>query len=189
MVEFRREEMKKVLVPLAPGFEEIEALTIVDILRRAGAEVTVAGTVPGAIEGRSGIRVLPDTVMENIGAGYDMIALPGGAVGAENLKKNEHVKSAIESLVQKGKTVAAICAAPAVLSALGVSRGRVVTSHPSVRGLLSKVSISEERVVVDGNIITSQGPGTAMEFAFCLVETLFGKSKAIEVNKGVLARI
>lgn len=181
--------MKRVLVPLAPGFEEIEALTIVDILRRAGAEVTVAGTVPGVVEGRSGIRVLPDTVMENAGMDFDMIALPGGAVGAENLKKNARVKAVIESLMHKGKSVAAICAAPTVLSAAGMTRGRVITSHPSVRGLLTEETISDERVVVDGNIITSQGAGTAMEFAFTLIETLFGKAKAIEVNKGVLARI
>lgn len=181
--------MSKVLVPLAPGFEEIEALTVVDILRRAGAEVTTAGTVPGPIEGRSAIRVLPDTVMENAAADYDMIVLPGGAVGAENLKKNELVRAVLERAAQKGRQVAAICAAPTVLSAAGVSRGRVVTSHPSVRGLLSGVTISDERVVVDGNIITSQGPGTAMEFAFKLVETLFGKAKAAEVNKGVLARL
>lgn len=188
-MKFLEGKMKKVLVPLAPGFEEIEALTIVDILRRAGAEVTLAGTVPGAVEGRSGIRVLPDTVMENAGDGYDMIALPGGAVGAENLKKDAHVKAAVESLTKKGKSVAAICAAPTVLSAIGVTRGHVITSHPSVRGELSEETVSDERVVADGNIITSQGPGTAMEFAFCLVETLFGKAKAIEVNKGVLARI
>lgn len=181
--------MKKVLVPLAPGFEEIEALTVVDILRRAGAEVTTAGTTPGPIEGRSAIRVLPDTVMENAASDYDMIVLPGGAVGAENLRKNELVRAALERAAQKGRLVAAICAAPAVLSAVGVSRGRVVTSHPSVRGLLSEVTVSEERVVADGNIITSQGPGTAMEFAFRLVETLFGKAKAADVNKGVLARL
>lgn len=180
--------MKKVLVPLAPGFEEIEALTVVDILRRAGAEVTLAGTIPGAIEGRSRIRVLPDTVMDNVGADYDMIVLPGGAVGAENLKKDERVKAVVESLMQKGRSVTAICAAPTVLSALGVTSGRTVTSHPSVRQQLIEETVSDERVVVDGNIITSQGPGTAMEFAFCLVETLFGKTKAEEVNKGVLAR-
>jgi 4-methyl-5(b-hydroxyethyl)-thiazole monophosphate biosynthesis len=188
-MEFQEGKMKKVLVPLAPGFEEIEALTIVDILRRAGAQVTVAGTIPGAIEGRSGIRVLPDTVMENAGDSFDMIALPGGAVGAENLKKNAYVKAAVEKLARTGKSVAAICAAPTVLSAAGVTGGHVITSHPSVRDQLSEETVSEERVVVDGNIITSQGPGTAMEFAFCLVETLFGKAKATEVNKGVLARV
>lgn len=181
--------MKKVLVPLAPGFEEIEALTVVDILRRAGAEVVLAGTVPGLVEGRSRIRVMPDTVMENAGDGFDMIVLPGGAVGAQNLGKDPFVKAAVEELARKGRPVAAICAAPTVLSAIGVTRGKTITGHPSVREALARETLTDERVVADGNIITSQGPGTAMEFAFCLVETLFGKARAIEVNKGVLARL
>ena len=181
--------MPKVLVPLAPGFEEIEALTVVDILRRAGADVVVAGTVPGPIEGRSGIKVLPETVMDNAGVDYDVIFLPGGAVGTENLKKNQFVKAAVEELMRRSKLVTAICAAPTVLSAIGVTRGRTVTSHPSVRHELKNEILSDERVVMDGNIITSQGPGTAMEFAFRLVEAIFGKRKVEEVNKGVLAKI
>ena len=181
--------MPKVLVPLAPGFEEIEALTVVDILRRAGADVVVAGTVPGPIEGRSRIKVLPETVMDNAGVDYDVIFLPGGAVGTENLKKNQFVKAAVEELMRRSKLVTAICAAPTVLSAIGVTRGRTVTSHPSVRGELKNEILSDERVVMDGNIITSQGPGTAMEFAFRLVEAIFGKAKVEEVNKGVLAKI
>ena len=181
--------MPKVLVPLAPGFEEIEALTVVDILRRAGADVVVAGTVPGPIEGRSRIKVLPETVMDNAGVDYDVIFLPGGAVGTENLKKNQFVKAAVEELMRRSKLVTAICAAPTVLSAIGVTRGRTVTSHPSVRGELKNEILSDERVVMDGNIITSQGPGTAMEFAFRLVEAIFGKRKVEEVNKGVLAKI
>ncbi len=181
--------MKKVLVPLAPGFEEIEAMTIVDILRRAGAEVTVAGTVEGPIEGRSMIKVIPDTLMDNItGRAFDMIVLPGGALGAENLRKDDRVKKVIEELYNKGKFVTAICAAPKVLSLIGLTEGHAVTGHPSVRGEL-KGTISEERVVVDRNIITSQGPGTAMEFAFKLVEVLFSPEKAKEVNTGVLARL
>lgn len=182
--------MKRVLVPLAPGFEEVEALTVVDILRRAGAEVTLAGTVEGAITGRNKISVLADTGLENaFEADYDMIVLPGGAAGTENLKKDARVRQAALRLHQKGAFVTAICAAPTVLSAFGVSKGRTITSHPSVRGEFKTEKISEDRVVTDGNIITSQGPGTAMEFAFRLVEALFGPKKAEEVNKGVLARL
>ncbi|MBE7415416.1 MAG: DJ-1/PfpI family protein [Deltaproteobacteria bacterium] len=183
--------MPEVLVPIAPGFEEIEALTVVDILRRAGARVVMAGTVPGPIEGRSGIRVLADASMDDVGADFEMIVLPGGALGAENLKKDARVGGLISALMDRGGKVAAICAAPAVLSAIGVTAGKRITSHPSVRQeLLSRnEAVSDERVVADGNIITSQGPGTAMEFAFRLVETLFGKAKADEVNKGVLAII
>lgn len=181
--------MKKVLIVLAPGFEEVEALTPVDILRRAGAMVTVAGTVAGPVEGRNGIKVVPDTTMDLSGADFDMIVLPGGAAGTENLKKDAKVKAAVEEMAGKGKFITAICAAPTVLSAIGVSKGKLVTSHPSVRGQLKAERISDERVVVDGNLITSQGPGTAMEFSFCLVEKLFGKEKAVEVNRGVLAKI
>ncbi|MBW7957613.1 MAG: DJ-1/PfpI family protein [Deltaproteobacteria bacterium] len=183
--------MARVLVPIAPGFEEIEAVTIVDILRRAGAHVVMAGTVPGPVEGRSGIRVLTDALMDDVGADYEMIVLPGGALGAENLKKDARVSKLITVLMDRGRKVAAICAAPTVLSAHGATSGKRITSHPSVREeLLSRNElVSDERVVADGNIITSQGPGTAMEFAFRLVETLFGKTKAEEVNKGVLARL
>ncbi len=182
--------MKKVLVPLAPGFEEIEALTIVDILRRAGAEVVVAGTVQGPVEGRSRIKVLTDGLMDEVAdTDFDMIVLPGGAVGAENLKKDARVRKVIEGLIKKKRLVAAICAAPTVLSAMGAIEGRRITSHPSVRDELRNERVSDERVVVDGDMITSQGPGTAMEFAFRLVEALFGQEKAIEVNKGVLAKV
>lgn len=182
--------MKKVLIPLAPGFEEIEALAVVDILRRAGVEVTIAGAVENPIEGRNKIKVLADTSLDSVkGQDFDMIVLPGGAVGTENLKKDVRVKEIVERHYKKGRFITAICAAPTVLSAIGITAGRTVTSHPTVRAKLDKEKISDERVVVDGNIITSQGPGTAIEFAFKLVEMLLGKEKVSEVNKGVLARI
>lgn len=186
----KEDVMKKVLIPLAPGFEEVEALTPVDILRRAGADVVVAGTVHGPIEGRNKIKVLPDAVMDSVkGEDYDMIVLPGGAVGTENLRKDERVKKAVEELMKKGRLVTAICAAPTVLSAIGVLKEKAATSHPSVRAQLAAKEVSDDRVVVDGNVITSQGPGTAMEFAFKLVEALYGAEKAKEVNKGVLAKV
>ena len=182
--------MKRVLIPLAPGFEEIEALAVVDILRRAGAEVLLAGTVDGPIEGRNKIKILADTSLDSVKEqDFDMIVLPGGAVGTENLKKDPRIKDIVERLYKKGRLITAICAAPTVLSAIGITAGKTVTSHPTVRTKLDKEKISEERVVVYGNIITSQGPGTAIEFAFKLVEILFGKDKVVEVNKGVLAKI
>jgi len=183
--------MKKVITVLAPGFEEVEALTPIDILRRVGAEVTVAGTIEGPIEGRSRIRVVPDTVLDEALASkdYDMAVLPGGAPGTENLGKNPHVKALIERLNSKGRILAAICAATTILSAAGLTKGRKVTGHPSVWGKLDAAEVADERVVVDGNIITSQGPGTAMEFAFALVEALYGAEKVEEINRGVLARV
>lgn len=182
--------MKKVLVILAPGFEEIEALTPVDMLRRAGAEVTIAGTEAEEIIGRNKIRVVPDAFLDEVmDRDFDLVVLPGGAVGAENLRKDERVKDIIERHNERSSIVSAICAAPAVLSAIGVIEGREVTSHPSVRESLKGSKVSDERVVQDGNIITSQGPGTAMEFAFKLVEVLYGPEKVKEVNSTVLARV
>ena len=180
----------KLLVPLAPGFEEIEALAVVDILRRAGADVVLAGTVPGPIEGRNRIKVVPDAALDAVdAASFDMVMLPGGAVGTQNLKKDPRVIKLVREMNEKGRLVTAICAAPTVLSEAGVITGRKVTSHPGVRGELKASKVSDERVVVDGNIITSQGPGTAVEFAFKLVEVLFGANKVEEVNRGVLARL
>lgn len=182
--------MKRILIPLAPGFEEIEALAVVDILRRAGVEVIMAGTVGGPIEGRNKIRVLADVSLDSVkGQDFDMVVLPGGAIGTENLKKDTRIKEIVERLYKKGRFVTAICAAPTVLSAIGITAGKTVTSHPSVRNILQKEKVSNDRVVMDGNLITSQGPGTAIEFAFKLVEVLVGKEKVGEVNKSVLAKI
>ena len=184
--------MKKVLVPLAPGFEEIEAITIIDILRRAGVEVVVAGTQPGVIEASRKTRHLPDCTLDDVRAeDFDMIVLPGGQPGTTNLRNDPRIRQIIESLRQRDRPVAAICAAPTVLAAYGVLRDRVATSHPSVRAEVAAGarSVSDERVVVDGSVVTSQAAGTAMEFAFKLVELLCGPAKAAEVNRGVCARL
>jgi len=183
----------KALVPIAPGFEEVEALTVVDILRRAGAEAVMAGTPETntePIEGRNGIRVLADATMDDVtGTDFDVIILPGGAGGTEALRKDARVKEAVKKQFERGGLVAAICAAPTVLSDAGITEGRVVTAHPSARTEIIAQKVTNERVVVDGNLVTSQSPGTAMEFAFRLVSILFGEEKAREVNKGVLARL
>ncbi|MDH4226601.1 MAG: DJ-1/PfpI family protein [Deltaproteobacteria bacterium] len=182
--------MKKILITLAPGFEEIEALATADILRRASANVTLASTVSGPVEGRNGIKVLADTTLDEAAKhDYDIIILPGGAKGTENLKADKRVKELITKQAASGKLLAAICAAPTILSAAGLLKGRKVTSHPSVRKSLDAAKVTDDRVVIDSNIITSQGPGTTLEFAFALVEILYGKEKATEVNSGVLARL
>jgi len=182
--------MKRVLIPLAPGFEEIEALAVVDILRRAGAEVVTAGTIAGPIEGRNKIRVLADKGLDKaLSEEFDMVVLPGGAEGTRRLKEDERITGVLKNFSAEGKIIAAICAAPTVLSAAGLTEGRRITSHPGVREKLKDAKLSEERVVVDGSIVTSQGPGTAIEFAFSLVTMLFGEKKAQEVNSGVLARL
>jgi protein deglycase len=181
---------KKVVVPIAQGVEEIEAVTVIDILRRAGVEVTVAGVTPNPITGRSNIRLLADQPIEQVkSAEVDMVILPGGAEGTAHLRQSAAVQRLITETVAKGKPVAAICAAPTVLEGLGLLRGRRITSHPSVHDKLGGVDYTDDRVVIDGGIITSRGPGTAMEFAMTLVEILAGKEKVAEVNRGVLANI
>ncbi len=182
--------MKKVLVALAPGFEEIETVTVVDILRRAGARVVLAATEEGPIEGSRGVSVLPDTLIDQVDdTDFDLVVLPGGQPGTANLQKNEKVKAIIQNMHRSGKQVAAICAAPIVLHSAGILKNTVATSHPSVKDQLSGVDYSEERVVVDGTIVTSRSPGTALEFALKLVEILFDRDRRDTVNSGVMARL
>ncbi len=182
--------LKKVLVPLAPGFEEIETITVVDILRRAGARVVLAATEEGPIEGSRGVCVVPDTLIDQVDdRDFDLVVLPGGQPGTANLQKNEIVKTIIQNMHQSQKQVAAICAAPIVLQSAGILKNAVATSHPSVQDQLHEIDYSEERVVVDGRIITSRSPGTALEFALKLVEILFGRERMDDVNSGVMARL
>jgi 4-methyl-5(b-hydroxyethyl)-thiazole monophosphate biosynthesis len=182
--------MKRALVALAPGFEEIEAVTVVDILRRASVEVVLAGTQRSAIKGSRGISIVPDATLDEIaGAAFDLIVLPGGRGGADRLREDARVHTLVRDQLNAGRLVGAICAAPEVLFRAGVLEGRQVTSHPSSRNVLSGVNYVEERVVRDGNLVTSRSPGTAMEFAFALVEVLLGPKKVDEVNAMVLARL
>jgi protein deglycase len=182
----------KVLVPLAPGFEEIEAITIIDILRRAGIEVVTAGTIPEHIVASRGTRHLPDCLLDDVKAvDFDMLVLPGGQPGTNNLRADPRIQHIIQDIRRRSGRVAAICAAPGILAAYGVLDGCAATSHPVARDeVAARVArYSEDRVVVDGSIVTSRSAGTAMEFAFKLVELLCGPEKVAEVNRGVLARL
>jgi 4-methyl-5(b-hydroxyethyl)-thiazole monophosphate biosynthesis len=183
--------MKRVLITIAPGFEEIEAITVIDILRRAEINVVVAATEPGEITGSRGVKIVPDELIVNVvnNHDFDMIVLPGGLQGTMNLKSDASVKKIIREMYEQGKFIAAICAAPTVLAEMGLVRGKMITSHPSVKDELRDISIYQEsRVAMDGQIITSRSPGTAMEFSMKLVDILVGKSKREEINKGVLAK-
>jgi len=182
--------MKNVLIPLAPGFEEIETITVVDILRRSGARVSTAGIVDGIIEGSRGVKLLADESINNINSEkFDLLILHGGQPGTDNLKKDHRVTTLLNEMESKKKLIGAICAAPIILEENGLLRKRKRTSHPSVKEALLGDLYKEDRVVVDQNIITSRSPGTAMEFAFKLVEILFGNDRVILVNNGVLANI
>ena len=182
--------MKTVLVPIAPGFEEIETITVVDILRRSGARVTLARTEEGPLKGSRGILVLPDDSLNHImEKDFDLIVLHGGQPGTDNLRKDARVTQLLKKMDGLSKNIAAICAAPLVLMDAGILGNRYITSHPSVQNDLQGINYKDDRVVVDGNIVTSKSPGTAMEFALKLVEILFGQERRDVINKGVLAKI
>ena len=178
---------KKVLVPIADGTEEIEAVTIIDVLRRAGADVTVASVMPNQLQvtASRGVKLVADQpITECIDKHYDLIALPGGMPGAEHLRDSKELIQLLQNQNLAGKQYAAICAAPAVaLLPHGLLSQRRATCHPSRMKTFEKTDTQavNERVAVDGNCITSQGPGTAIEFSLKLVESLFGPEKAKEV--------
>ncbi len=184
--------MARALVFLAKGFEEIEACTIVDILRRCGVEVTMAGLAPDLVEGAHGIKFVPDETIEKADVkDFDAIVCPGGAPGYKNLRKNQRVIAMIKEAFNSNKLVAAICAAPAVLSDAGVLKGKACTIYPGMEGELEKGGGKPKKdiVVVDGNVITSRGPATALPFALKLAEKLAGKNVAENVRKKTLADI
>ena len=175
--------MKTVLVPLAQGCEELEAVTIIDILRRAGITVVSAGLDAGTVKASRGTVLVPDTTLdEALKRGYDMVVLPGGQPGTNNLKADARIIALTWQMAQQGKYVAAVCAAPSVLATAGVLDGRRATSFPGALDAFPKVDRHDAAVVEDGKVITSRGPGTAMDFALTLVERLAGRAKRDEVE-------
>lgn len=177
---------KKVLVPLAPGFEEIEAVTIIDVLRRAGAAVTTAGLVDIAVEGAHGIRVEADTVLSVVDQDWDAIVLPGGLPGAHHLRDCDELMPLLQSNHEAGRLVAAVCAAPIALEAAGVLKGKKATCYPGFEDQLVSAEPQAETVVKDGGVITSRGPGTSLVFALAVVRELLGADKAEALEKGML---
>ena len=179
---------KKAWIFLAPGFEEIEAITVVNILRRAGIEAVTIGLIDGPIKGSRGVSILADCSIDQLGeAPCDMIILPGGSEGTDCLRNDKRVQERIHEAVEKKRWVAAICAAPSLLT--DYLLGKKATSHPSVQSLMSGVDYQKGRVVIDDYFITSRAPGTAMEFAFELVRILAGEERVKAVNSGVMAHL
>lgn len=171
--------MAKILVPLADGFEELEAITIIDLLRRAGFDVISAGLDDQPVTASRKNVIIPDTsIKQVIDEEFDLIVLPGGLPGADNLRDNPDVQSLIKKQYAKGKTLAAICAAPKALAASGVLLGKTITCYPGALDELdsSGFTITTHPVEIDGNIITSRGPGTAMDFALTLIERMGSKT-------------
>lgn len=181
--------MAKVLVPLAPGFEDLEAITIVDLLRRANIEVVTAGLASGLVQGARGLRVQPDAELDAVfDHDFDMIALPGGMPGAEHLKNDARIQALLKRLAGADKYTAAICAAPIALAAAGLLDGKKATSYPGFVDKLHLPGITylADAVVVDGRIVTSRGPGTAMDFALELIRLLAGESVRDQVEAGLM---
>ena len=183
--------MAKVLVPLAAGCEELEAVTIIDLLRRADIEVISAGleASPQTVRASRGTLLIPDTSLdEAVKADYDMVVLPGGQPGTDHLNADPRIHALLKRMAKQEKYIAAICAAPKVLADAGLLKGRRVTSFPGSldQTQLAGVRYEESAVIQDGHILTSRGPGTAMDFALTIIETLAGKAKRDQVEQGLV---
>lgn len=179
---------KQICVFLADGFEEIEGLTVVDLLRRAEVNVTtVSITDSHTIHGAHGIDVQADKLFEEVNyEEQDMVVLPGGMPGTLNLGKHQGVKEVLESFYQQEKYIAAICAAPSVLGKYGMLNGRKATSYPGFEDTLVGAEYVRDAVVADDFVITSRGMGTAIEFALKLIETLIDEQRADEIKESII---
>ena len=177
--------MASVLVPLAEGCEELEAVTVIDLLRRAGIEVVTAGLADGPVTASRGVVLIPDTTLdEALARDWDMVVLPGGLPGANHLQEDARVTALLRRMADSGRFTAAICAAPKVLGSAGLLDGRRATSFPGALDALglADTDYREEPVVEDGKVITSRGPGTAMDFALTLIERLADRATRDEVE-------
>ncbi len=181
--------MTRVLIPMAQGCEELETVTVIDLLRRAQIEVVTAGLEEGPVRGSRGTVIVPDTVLGAVlDEEFDMVVLPGGLPGAHHLDEDERVHRLLRRHQAEGRFAAAICAAPKVLANAGLLEGKSATSYPGVVTMedFPEVKVLDVPVVVDGKVITSRGPGTAMDFALQLIESLVGRAKRDEVEKALV---
>lgn len=181
--------MATALLPLAEGFEEIEAITLIDVLRRGGVDVTTAALTQRLVKGAHGIAVEADTLLENVlQRDFDLIVLPGGLPGAHHLRDDARVQQLLQRAAQQGRYTAAICAAPLALASAGLLNGKRATGYP---GSIDKLNIpgmtlQSDKVVQDGKVITSRGPATAMVFALHLLALLCGDAPAHQAGQGLL---
>lgn len=183
--------MKKIGIFMAPGCEEIEALTVVDVLRRVGIEVTSI-SIDGSKEVTSSHQVTFKTDADKSEVDFeqlDGIVLPGGMPGTLNLKADDTVQSVIASFAKAGKLVAAICAAPSVLGEAGLLEGKKAACYPGFEDKLLGAQVVYDEVAVDGNVITSRGMGTAIAFSLALVAYLISEEKAKEISDGIIYRL
>ena len=179
-----------VLMPVADGSEEMEVVIVVDILRRVPWDVMIAGLGAHAIRASRGVRLVPDVAWVDVTPEtFDMLVIPGGREGVRALAKDKRLRATVRAFMVDGKWVAAICAGPLVLQAAGVLKGRRATCHPGVAGELTQTPRLNDRVVVDNHLITSQAPGTALEFALALIRAVEGDRKSDELAKSMVVNI
>ncbi len=179
---------KKVVIVLAEGFEEIEAVTPIDVLRRAGLDLKIVGLSGKSVTGAHGLKVQADMTLDEYDGSADCVILPGGMPGSKHLHESKKVAEMVKKMHKEGKVISAICAAPALaLAPAGVLDGKRATCYPGFENNFPRsAKFSVEAVVVDGNVVTSRGPGTALQFALELAEKLAGKEMAQKLREGLL---
>lgn len=181
--------MASVLIPLAQGCEELEAVTIIDLLRRADIDVVTAGLDEKPITASRGTKIIADTTLDQVmDVEFDMVVLPGGLPGADHLNEDRRIHQVLEQTASRNKLIGAICAAPKVLATAGLLAEKKATAYPGVLEALGLVStnVTNAAVQQDGNIITSRGPGTAMDFALEIISCLEGNEKRNQVEAALL---
>lgn len=175
--------MATVLVPLAQGCEELEAVTIIDLLRRANVTVVAAGLEPGPVTASRGVVLVPDVTLDAVlDRDFDLVVLPGGLGGAQRLEADQRIAALLRRQAEQGRYVGAICAAPKVLASAGLLNYREATAYPGILDEQNEIRLSSAAIVRDGTFITSRGPGTAMDFALVLIEILCGRNTRDEVE-------
>ena len=180
---------KKALVALAQGFEELEAVAVIDVLRRGGVDVTVAGVDSLQVKSSRKITFWADKQLKDCSDEFDAIVLPGGMPGSANLANSKELNASLKKFNNDKKIIAAICAAPAiVLASLGILDHKRATCYPGDQKIFNKTTVyNEDNVVVDDNVITSRGPATALEFGFVILEKLTDKNTVDKIKKAMLA--
>jgi 4-methyl-5(b-hydroxyethyl)-thiazole monophosphate biosynthesis len=186
---YLEKRMKKICIPLADGFEEIEAVTLIDVLRRAGFSVTTCGLKDVRVHGSHKITVTADITLDQaLNYSWDLVVLPGGMPGAAHLRDDGRIGKLLDQTAKRGGYVGAICAAPIALARFGFVDGRKATSYPGFVDQMPGADYCEDRVVCEGKVLTSRGPGTAMEFALAITELMAGRAKADELKKQMLVK-
>ncbi len=179
--------MIKAIVLLAPGFEEIEAVTPLDVLRRASIDVKSVSLSEEPVPSARGVKIIADTTIDKVmEEDLDLIYLPGGLDGTENLFKDERVRKLLTRQINSKKLIAAICAAPTILERYGLSDGKRLTCYPTCSSNIKNALFIDSNIVEDDNILTSKGPGTALEFSLFLIEKLMGPDKRTDISEAML---